>query len=192
MSHTCGSICKFSDNLIQIIGSAQLQNLLMFSHQIDDSWDCWRWWWSRAPSSIISIHLFWCVWVPWHNLQHCELHLTCCHTGMPITPINNDIVQFGHGQTNGTTVAPCSRKGFGIRSAGRNGLEHCHSMWMAKKKRVTNIKFADLFQTIQWPFSWCCVVAQPISKLTTSVFCSGMAQFGILATWPCSETGNQT
>jgi hypothetical protein len=28
--------------------------------------------------------------------------------------------------------------------------------------------------------------------MTTSVFCRGMAQFGILTTWPCSKTGNIT
>ena len=41
--------------------------------------------------------------IPWHNLQNCELHLTCSHRGMRITPINNDIVQFGHAQTHATT-----------------------------------------------------------------------------------------
>ena len=48
--------------------------------------------------------------VPWHNLQHCELHLTRCHSWMPLTPINNDIVQFGHLETNGTTVVDVLEK----------------------------------------------------------------------------------
>ena len=61
-----------------------------------------------------------------------------------------------------------------------------------QKQKCDKHKICGPCQTIQWPFSWCCVVAQPISKLTTSVSCSEMAHFGIFAKWPCSESGNQT